>query len=166
MDKKIIKKVFYIISGLIIFIGLFVVADYFTLFGTNTNVKLDFVEARLRAIDAETDSLVMNVGVRCFQKNNSNACTRRESHQVGVVSVHIPVRRVIEKSLFFKRSEEIIKAADPKIHIMLLHKDYYNPTKTLLLDDVYENKINEYEVEMPPRDWGDAQQEQEEEANE
>ena len=95
--------------------------------------------------------MVLNVGIRCFQKHNNNACTRRDSHRVGIVSVHIPVRRMIRSTLLFNKSENIIKTADPKIHIMLIHQNYRNPVKTLLLDDVYNNKVNEYDVKMKPR---------------
>ena len=63
------------------------------------------------------------------------------------------MRRVIKKSVLFEKSEELIKAADPKIHIMFLHQNYHNPVETLLLDEVYSNKINEYTVNMKPRIW-------------
>lgn len=162
MNKKVIKQGITVVSTLLLLCGLFVTADYFSLFGTKTRVKLDFVEARFRTIDAETGDLVLDVGVRCFQKNNKNACTRRDSHRVGIVTVHVPVQRVTRSTLLFKKSEEMIKASDPEIHIMFIHQDYFNPTETLLLDDVYANKVNEYTVEMPPRKWAG----QEEETNE
>jgi len=145
--------VIYSISAITLICGLFVVADYFSLFGTKTDVKLDFVEARFRTLDADTGGLVLDVGVRCFKKNNKNACTRRDSHRLGIVSVHIPVRRVIKKSLLFEKSNELIKAKDPKIQIMFLHQNYHNPIETLLLDDVYSGKVNEYTVHMKPRKW-------------
>ncbi|MCZ6803816.1 MAG: hypothetical protein O7D86_07765 [Proteobacteria bacterium] len=94
MNNKYIKVIIYSISAITLICGLFVVADYFSLFGTKTDVKLDFVEARFRTLDADTGGVVLDIGVRCFQKNNKNACTRRDSHRVGIVSVHIPVRRV------------------------------------------------------------------------
>ena len=148
-----VKKVVYGVSAILALAVIFIIADYFALFGTSTKIKLDFVETNIRTIDAETGSLVFEVGVRCFQHKNDNACTRRESHRAGVVSVHIPVRRVIKKTLLFKKSEELIKAKDPKIHIMLIHQDYYNPTKTVLLDDIYTQKVIDYTVEMKPRQW-------------
>lgn len=136
-------------------LGAFVTADYFAVFSVKQEVKLDFVEARFRTIDQDTKALVFEVGVRCFQKNNMNACTRRESHQAGVVSAHIPIYRVVERTLLFKKSEEIIKSADPKLQVMLLHKDYHNPVKTIVLEDIYTKREIEYTVEMPPRDWGE-----------
>ncbi len=145
----------YSILSVALICGLFIAADYYSLFGTRTNVKLDFVEARFRTLDADTGKLVLNVGVRCFQKNNMNACTRRDSHRAGIVSVHIPVRRIIKKSVLFEKSEELIKASDPEIHIMLFHQNYHNPTETLLLADIYSNKVNEITVNMKPRIWDD-----------
>jgi hypothetical protein len=162
MDKKTIKFMVYIASSIILLCGLFVIGDYFSLFGTKTNLKLVFAEVRFRTLDADTRGLVLDVGVRCFQKHNKNACTRRNSHRAGIVAAHVPVRRVIVSSFLFKKSEQIIKAADPKMHFMLLHQNYHNQTKTILLDDIYANKVNEYTIEMPPRKW----EEQEEQTDE
>ncbi len=159
MDKKKIKIFTTTIVSVVIISGVFVTADYFALFGTKTTLKLDFVEARFRTLNKDTGALVFDVGVRCFQKNNMDACTRRESHQAGVVSAHIPVRRVIESTLLFKKSEKFIKAADPKLHVMLMHQNYNNPTITILLEDIYSGKQTEYTVEMPPRHWDEPTEE-------
>jgi len=152
-NTKSIKVVIYSISSVTLICGLFIVADYFTLFGTKIDVKLEFIEVRFRTLDADTGGLVLDVGVRCFKKNNKNACTRRDSHRLGIVSVHIPVRRVIKKSLLFEKSNELIKAKDPEIKIMLLHQNYNNQIKTMLLDEMYSNKVNEYIVKMKPLHW-------------
>lgn len=160
-SNKNLKIGIYALISVLFISGLFVVADYYSLFGTKTTLKLDFLEVRIRTIDAETGALVFDVGVRCFQKNTMDACTRRESHKAGIVAAHIPVRRVIVSSLLFKKSEEIIKAADPKMHIMLMHRNYYNPTKTILLEDVYSNKLVDYTVEMPPRKWEEQEEAEE-----
>ncbi len=162
MDTKIVKIIVIIAIAIAILAGSFVTADYFALFGTKKNLKLDFVEARFRTLDKETGALVFDVGVRCFQQNNMNACSRRDSHQAGVVSAHIPVRRLIESTLLFKKSEEIIKSADPELHVMLMHQNYYNPTKTILLDDIYSHKQIEYTVEMPPRKWEQPEEDEDE----
>jgi hypothetical protein len=162
VDNKKIKIFATSMASVIIISGLFVTADYFALFGTKTNLKLDFVEVRFRTLNKDTGALVFDVGVRCFQKNNMNACTRRESHQAGVVAAHIPVRRVIKSTLLFKKSEEIIKVADPKMHVMLVHQNYNNPTKTILLEDIYTKKQTEYTVEMPPRKWAEPETEDDE----
>ena len=159
MNKKSIRRVIYIVSSLIFLSGLFVTADYFSLFGSKVDVKLDFVEVRFRTVNADTGGLIMHVGVRCFQKNNNNACTRRESHRVGVVSVHMPLRRVIQKTLLFEKPGEIIKTTDPKINFMLLHQNYHNPIKTLLMDELYSNKVSHYVIEMKPKDWAEAEAE-------
>jgi hypothetical protein len=157
--KKPVQIAIYIVSVLILISGLFVTADYFFLFGTKVDVKLDFIEVRIRTLNADTGGLIMNVGVRCLQKHNENACTRKESHRVGVVSVNIPIRRVIKKTLLFQKAEELIKTADPKIHIMLINQNYENTTKTFLMEELYTNKNNEYVMEMPPIAWGDSEEE-------
>ncbi len=152
------KKTIIIIISLITVVALFVIADFNALFGTNKQTKLDFIETRFRTLDAETGALIIDVGVRCFQKNNDNACTRRDSHRAGIVSVHMPVRRVIERSILFKQSEEFIKTADPKLHMMFIHKDYYSTTKSLFVEDIYEQKENEYSVKMSPRKWEETEE--------
>ena len=98
----------------------------------------------------------MGAGVRCFQKRNNNACTLRDSHQAGVVAVHVPYKRIVESTLLFTKKETIEKAADPKIHMMFIHNDYLNTTKSLLLDEVFTSSGKEYTVEMPARDWGNS----------
>jgi len=159
VNNKQIKNFATIIISVAIIAGAFVTADYFALFGTKTTLKLDFVEARFRTLNKDTGALVFDVGVRCFQKNNMDACTRRESHQAGVVAAHIPVRRVIESTLLFVKTEDTIKSADPKLHVMLMHQNYNNPTKTILLEDIYSGKQTEYTVEMPPRHWDELTEE-------
>lgn len=159
MDKKKIKIFATILASIMIVSGAFVTADYFAVFGTKTVLKLDFVEARFRTINKDTGALVFDVRVRCFQKHTMDACTRRESHQAGVVAAHIPVRRVIESTLLFKKTEDMIKSADPNLHVMLMHQNYNNPTKTILLEDIYSGKQTEYTVEMPPRHWDEPTEE-------
>lgn len=134
----------------------FVTADYFALFGTSKRVELEFAEARFRTIDKDTGTLIFGAGVRCFQTNNNNACTLRESHRAGVVAVHVPYRHIIESSLLFTQDETIERAADPKIHMMFIHNDYLNTTKSLYLDDLFNKPGQEYQVEMPARDWGNS----------
>lgn len=166
MNKKTVKIIVFIISFITIASGLFVTADYFELFGTTVEKRLSFAEVRFRTIDADTGGIIMNTNVRCFQKNNMNACTLKDSHQVGVASVNIPVQRAVKKTLLFKKAEEIYKSIDPEINIMLIHGDYLSLTKVLLMEDLYSNKVTEQIVEMQPRDWSDSELEEEEEIDE
>lgn len=162
MDNKQIKIFATILTSVIIIAGAFVTADYFELFGSKIEKRLGFSEIRFRTLDKETSAIISNVGVRCFQKQNMNACTRKDSHQLGVVSVHIPVQRAVKNTLLFKKAEEIYKSIDPKINIMLLHQNYHNPTVTLMMEDVYSNKVGEQTVEMPPREWAEPTEEADE----
>ncbi len=161
MNKKTIKLAVSVVSSILLILGAFVVADYFELFGTKVETKLEFSEVRFRTLDAETGGLIMGVGVRCFQKNNKNACTRRDSHQVGVVTVHIPVQRAIKKTILFKKEEGIFKATDPKIHIMFIHQDHHKSTETIIMENVYSNNLIEQTVKMQPIAWPEPEQEEE-----
>ena len=102
------------------------------------------------------------VGVRCFQKTNNNSCTRKESHQVGVVSVNVPIQKAVKKTLFFKKAEEIYKSVDPEINIMIVHNDYYKPTITLQMEELYTNSVIEKTIELSPVVDEDSESEEEE----
>jgi hypothetical protein len=150
MNKK-IKPAVYAILIIIFASGLFVVADYYELFGSTVEKRLSFAEIRFRTIDKETGGIIMNVtGVRCFQKTNNNSCTRKESHQVGVVSVNVPVQKAVKKTLLFKKAEEVYKSIDPEINIMIVHSDYYKPTVIMKMEELYANSVIEKTIEMSP----------------
>ncbi len=161
MNKNILNKVVYAISSLIVICALFVLADYFGLFGTTIEKRFSFSEIRFRTVDKDTGTPIMNVGVRCFQKNNINGCSRKKSKRVGIVSVNIPVQRAIKKTLLFKKAEEIYKYIEPKMNIMLIHQNYHNRIVTISMEDLYSQKITEKVVEMPPREQLDSEAEEE-----
>jgi hypothetical protein len=159
LNKKTVKIIVSIISFIIIASGLFVTADYFELFGTTVEKRLDFAEIRFRTLDKDTGGIVMNAGVRCFQKTNMNSCTLKDSHRVGVVSVNVPIQRAVKKTILFKKAEEIFKSIDPEINIMIIHNDYHNPTVKLAMEDLYSSNVIEQTIEMTPRDWGNSDSE-------
>lgn len=161
MRGNLLKKKRYSVALLIIFLLSIIAADYYELFGATVEKKLSFAEILFRTLDEDTGTPIMEVGVRCFQKNNMNACARKESQRVGIVSVNIPVQRAIKSTLFFKKAEEIYKSIDPKINIMLIHQNYHNPTVSLLMEDIYSNKVTEQTVKMTPRAWPDNTVEEE-----
>lgn len=143
------KKPVWIVSGLLVFISAFVIGDYFALFGTNVENRYDFVEINFNPVDQETGAPVLDVHVRCFQTNNNNACTEKKSNQPGIISVNIPVTRVITRTLLFQQSEKIQRTLDPKIHIMLIHRDYANPVETVMIDELDELEGKTIKVHLP-----------------
>jgi len=126
----------------------FFTADYFELLGSKIEKRLSFTEIRFRTLDKETGGVIMNAGVRCFQKNTNNACTLKKSHQVGVISVNVPIQKAVKKTLFFEKAEEIYKSIDPNINIMIIHNNYYKQTVTLAMEKLYANSIIEKTIEM------------------
>lgn len=156
ISKHKIRLTINFVSTLLLCVAVFVIADYFALFGTSKRVELDFVEARFRTIEKNTGALIFGAGVRCFQKKNNNACTRRDSHQAGVVSVNVPFKRIIESSFLFIQNETFEKPADPKIHMMFIHNSHMKATKTLLLEEMFANPGKEYQVEMTALNPGDS----------
>ena len=92
-----------------------------------------------------------------------DACTqKRESPGWRVVAAHIPVRRLVTESTLLCREEirrHLSSRQIRKLHVMLMHQNYNNPTKTILLEDIYSGKETEYTVEMPPRHWDELTEE-------
>jgi hypothetical protein len=127
-----------------------VITDYFSLLGITQQEKLGFVEARFKTVDAENGMPVLNVYIRCFQKKNNNACTQRDSYKAGVVSIKIPVRRIVSHSLFFNQGETFMETKDPELHIMFIHPDYDNPVESFRTIDLFNNPGQQYLVKMPP----------------
>ena len=122
----------FIIAGGILSLMLlvFVIGDYFVLFGTHVVNRYEFLEMNFKPVDGETGSPVLDVHVRCFQKNNHNACTERDSHKTGILLINIPVTKQVTKSILFQQDTRIQDALDPKLHIMFIHNDYANPVET------------------------------------
>ena len=162
MNKK-IKIGLAVVVFILVASASFVAADYYELFGSTIEKRLSFSEIRFRTIDKETGGVIMNVtGVRCFQKTNNNSCTQKESHQVGVISVNVPIQKAVKKTLFFKKAEEIYKSIDPEINIMIVHSDYYKPTVIMQMEELYANSVIEKTIEMSPVVQDDPEPEEEE----
>ncbi len=115
---------------------LFVLADYFRLFGSSEKTFIDMTELNFRTIDAKSGALVTEVHIRCFQKRNQNACAEKESPGIGLITAVIPIKIVKDRSFLFDHQTKIQGTADPKLHIMFIHNDYNNPVKTLMVNDI------------------------------
>ena len=128
---------------------LFVIADYFSLFGVKEIEKFDLVELNFVTIDEENGAPVTEVKARCFQKKNNNACALREGTGINSVSINIPVQKIQTRSILFEKEVRIKKTADPKIHIMFIHKDYANPVETIFIDELSALKERTITIKMP-----------------
>lgn len=140
---------FIVTVSLLLIAAIFVLADYFSVFGTRKVEKLDFVELNFRMIDEKRGTPVINVHVRCFQMHNNNACTQRDAHKIGYVRVAIPVVKIFDKTMLFNKGYTIQKTSDPKVHIMFIHNQYANPVETFLIPDLEKIKDQVFTVAMP-----------------
>lgn len=140
---------FALIGAAVTLVILFVIADYFSLFGIKEKEKFDLVELNFVTIDEETGAPVNDVKARCFQKNNNNACTQREGVGINSVSINIPVQKIYTHSILFEKNARIKKTADPKVHIMFIHKDYANPVETVFVDELPALKERKITIKMP-----------------
>lgn len=136
------------VVSVIILLGLFVVGDYFGLFGLKKYLVLDFAEASFRPVEHDTGAPVLEVRIKCFQKGNENACTQKESRSRRIVSARIPMQKLIWESLLFKNKEELIPSREPQLHIMFIHYNYTNLVETFAVEDLYHNPVSEYPVKM------------------
>jgi hypothetical protein len=143
------KKIYITISILISAVILFIVADYYSMFGVKQVEKFDFTEINFNTVDEESGAPVEGVKVRCFQKNNNNACTQRDSGQISIVSINVPVQKIVTQSILFEQDVEIKKTKDPKIHVMFIHQDYANPVETIFVEELLELKDKNIIVKMP-----------------
>ena len=133
MNNKQIVIVSSIISLILL---IFVSGDYFALFGTHVVNRYEFIEMNFKPVDEESGSPVINVHVRCFQKNNHNACTERDSHKTGILLINIPVIKQVTKTILFQHNIKMQDTLDPKLHIMFIHPDYANPVETYLISEI------------------------------
>lgn len=143
------KQLIITVSILSVILLAFVIGDYFALFGTHVVTRHDFLEMNFKPVDGETGGPVLDVHVRCFQKNNHNACTQRESHMAGILLVNVPVLKEIKKSILFQQDVQIQGTLDPKLHIMFIHPDYANPVETYLVSEIPSYKNELVVVRMP-----------------
>lgn len=143
------KQLVIIGSVLSVLLLVFVIGDYFALFGTHMVTRYDFLEMNFKPVDGEKGSPVLDVHVKCFQKNNHNACTERESHLTGILLVNIPVLKQVKRSILFQQDVQIQGTLDPKLHIMFIHPDYANPVETYLVSEIPSYKNELVVVRMP-----------------
>lgn len=129
----------------------FVIGDYFSLFGTTEQLKTGFTDIQFKITDDENDMLVNDVHVRCIQKMNENACGQRDSNDLGMVYIKVPMRTVVTRSLLFDQGEVPVKTEDPKLHIWFIHPDYESFVQSFEIMDLYNNNGGQYTINMQPR---------------
>jgi hypothetical protein len=144
-----IKKIFFITGIIFVLTTVFVAGDYYSLFGEKQIVNHDFIILNFKTIDEETGALVIDVKTRCFQTNNRDACTQRNSHKLGLVSINVPMQKIITKSYLFNHDSKIRETLDPKLHVMFIHPDYASPVETIYVDEFEEISKKEMVVSMP-----------------
>lgn len=128
--------------------GLFVVGDYFGLFGLKKYLVLDFIETSFKPVEQETGAPILDVRIKCFQKGNDNACTQKDSRETGIIIARIPVQKLVWDSLLFKNKEELVASRDPQLHIMFIHYNYNNPVKSFEVESLFNKPVSKYPVTM------------------
>lgn len=139
----------YIVTGFLMVFILIIIADYLQLFGISQVSEFDIINLNFKPVDEDTGAPVTDVHIRCFQKSNNNACSEKESPGYGLVTVAVPVTRIINRSMFFEHDSRIEETADPKLHIMFIHNDYNNPVETLNVNEIPSKEGSIRKIIMP-----------------
>ncbi len=128
----------------------FVSADYFGAFGLKKYLVLDFAEASFKPVDKETGAPVPDVVITCYQRGNLNACTqpRKNSREMGLVTVRIPMQKLVWESILFKAKEETLTPDNPELRMMFIHPNYTNALESFTVQELYGNTVTKYRVEM------------------
>ena len=145
------RKVHIAIGALVVAIMIFVVGDYFSLFGVTRLARLDYIQVNFKPVDQDTGAPVVDTHARCFQKKNRNACSEVDSGKVGILALKIPVHRIITRSLLFEQGMEMVETADPKLHIMFIHHNYANPVETFMTADLPRLAGKQVKILMPKK---------------
>jgi len=130
---------------------LFLLGDYLAWFGTSKSTLLDYVQINFKIVDEETGALLMHAHVRCFQKKNRNACSEVKSDKAGILSLKVPVHKIITRSHLFKQGETMVETEDPELHIMFIHSDYASPVESVLTKDLPLLEGKQLTITMPKR---------------
>lgn len=125
-----------------------ILADYSGLFGLKKHLVLDFIEASFSTRDKATGSPILEVKVKCFQKNNENACTQKNTSSDMLANIRIPVQKIVSESLLFRKNEELVSSLDPSINIMFIHKNYGSIIETFNIKQIHDRPMAEYPVRM------------------
>ena len=152
---KLIKYLFIVI----VFLGLIVAADYFSLLGTKTKKVLDFSEIRFKPIDINTNRPIYSARAICYRHGNRDICTIKDSGKPDIVSAQFPVHKILTLTWLFQKSEEYILPKDPNIKIMLIHNDYHSVSGDYNMKDIHANSGQLLEIKMEPKNWGESSQE-------
>lgn len=128
--------------------GMFVMADYFGLFGLRERTTADFFSFRVQTVDADTGQRIGGVVVRCFQHGRQNVCTQTDTGRYGELNVMLPLQKVTLESLLFRRSEVFVLPEDTEVRTMYIHPDYQRVTEFYRIDELIEQPGRVHAVAM------------------
>lgn len=144
------KRLLTIMLAVVIALAIFVVADYFGVFGIEEHAMTDFVEIRVKTIDAETGRVIPDVKVTCFQFNTQHACGQPPSRERGVVRIHLLVEKHVRESLLFTHGVRYTPVLEKELRIMYIHGDYEKPVKRYNIPELIKSGKRSFRVEMTP----------------
>lgn len=131
-------------------VALLVAGDYLALYGTVTSEQLALVEMQFSTHDEVTGEPVAGVHVRCFQSNNNNACAASGGGPAGnVITISVPLIRLVTRSYLFTQSSDLRQTADPYLKVMFIHPDYANPIETFPVSELQNYTGSPLPVAMP-----------------
>lgn len=146
-----VKKLLPLTAVVVLLAGAFVAADYFGVFGTQEKSMTEFVEFRVRTLDARTGREITGVNITCFQYNTNSACAQPPSRERGVVRVNLLVEKHVRESLLFQQDAWYSPIKEDELRIMYIHPDYGKPVQRYSISEMMEHPNQTFSVELMPR---------------
>lgn len=150
MNANWVKRSGIGLAVILLLVVSFVAADYFGLFGVKNKTIAEFMEFRVKTLDAETGLPISNVKVRCFQYGTNNACGQRPSHERGVVRISLYLNKNVRDSLLFRHAESYAPIREKELRVMYIHTEYGRPVQHYSIPDLMQNPGQTYSVELQP----------------
>lgn len=150
MSSQTKKRLMFGVLGAACLAVVIVAADYLGLFGIHEDSMTEFVEFKVKTLDAETGRKISDVKIRCFQYGTNNACAQPPSNERGVVRVSLLVEKHVCKSLLFTQKVWYSPIIEDELRIMYIHGDYHKPVQRYDIPELMENPEQIFTVELPP----------------
>lgn len=128
--------------------SVFVVVDYFGLFGLRERTTTDFFSFRVQTMDADTGQRIDGVIVRCFQRARQNVCTQTATGRYGEFNVMLPMEKVVLESWLFQHSAVFVIPDDSEIRAMYIHPDFQRLTMHYDIAELVEQPARVHAVNM------------------
>ncbi len=119
-----------IISAVILFIVLLVLADYQGWLGVRSSTEQDYFGVRFAAEDEESGKKIIDFFINCTRKGSRNACSIQQGQNKPTREAKFGVIKLVKKTWLFNKGGSVIGEDEVDVHLMFIHQDYDRRTNT------------------------------------